>query len=171
MASVAWTCLGATALSLLDELDRLAAGRASFAPKDARVLVLGESSIQEARLTASRLATKLGFGPTRRTKLATAASELARNIQMYAGTGALEWTVLLEPERALVMRAWDRGPGIRDLEAVLGGTYRSTSGMGLGLRGVREIADAFEVESRLGVGTSVTSLFRAPSLPSVRPLS
>jgi serine/threonine-protein kinase RsbT len=93
-------------------------------------------------------------------------SELARNIILYAAEGAVE----LEPlgtgvEAKLRVRATDRGPGIPppQLEAILGGQYRSRSGLGKGIVGVKRVANTFSIESKPGVGTTIIAEFRGRS--------
>ena len=128
-----------------------------------------EQDVVAARQRARQIAARLGFDGQDQTRIATAVSEIARNAFMYAGGGKVE--IAVEGRYApqlLVVRVSDTGPGIRDLETVLGGRYRSTTGMGVGMLGARRMVDQFEVTSRPGTGTTVTlgKLFprRAPEI-------
>lgn len=162
-----WACLGAQAIGVARELD-LAAGEL-FTPREKVVVIDREERAVEARRAAGRLAAKLGFGATKRMKLMTAVSELSRNIVMYAGRGEVRLRPLLPPAAGVQVDAVDRGPGIADLEAVLGGTYRSRSGLGLGLRGVQTVADAFHVITSRDEGTHVQAVFHASRPSAARP--
>ena len=133
------------------------------------IFVRHEQDVVAARQRARQIAARLGFESQDQTRIATAVSEIARNAFMYGGGGKVE--IVVEgryPPQLLVMRVSDRGPGIRDLDAVLSGRYRSSTGMGLGMLGARRLVDHFEVTSRPGVGTTVTlgKLFsrRAPEI-------
>ena len=134
-------------------------GALGLAPRDARVRIEEEGSVVEARRQAALIATKLGFRVVQRTKIVTATSELARNIHMYAGAGEIEINIVSGPRGGLRLRASDAGPGIPNLEDVMGGRVRSKRGMGLGLRGVKAMADDFTIVSAPGSGTSVSALF------------
>ena len=85
----------------------------------------------------------------------TAVSELARNIVLYAGEGQIELKLLTSPQGLSVV-ARDHGPGIANLEQIMAGDYKSRLGMGLGLRGVKRIADRFEIQTAPGQGTTVS---------------
>ena len=133
------------------------------------LFVRHEQDVVAARQRARQIAARLGFESQDQTRIATAVSEIARNAFMYGGGGKIEITVegRYAPQ-LLVMRVSDRGPGIRDLDAVLSGRYRSSTGMGLGMVGARRLVDHFEVKSRPGAGATVTlgKLFprRAPEI-------
>jgi serine/threonine-protein kinase RsbT len=96
------------------------------------------------------------FGATDCVRLATAASELARNIYLYAREGELTLE-LAEDTRGVrfSLTAIDHGPGIPDLERVLSGHYVSRTGLGRGLVGTRALLDHLEIETTAGVGTTV----------------
>ncbi len=133
------------------------------------LFVRHEQDVVAARQRARQIAARLGFESQDQTRIATAVSEIARNAFMYGGGGKVE--IAVEGRYApqlLVMRVSDRGPGIRDLDAVLSGRYRSSTGMGLGMVGARRLVDHFEVTSRPGAGATVTlgKLFprRAPEI-------
>src|SRR6201993_526554 len=102
------------------------------------------------------MARKLGFSLTDVTMIATAISEVARNITSYAGTGAIRVTVAdRDGRKALVVRAEDEGPGIVDIERALEDGYSTGRGLGLGLPGARRLMDRLVIESKVGRGTAI----------------
>jgi serine/threonine-protein kinase RsbT len=112
--------------------------------------------IVEARKAGHQLALDLGFSVTDVTMIATAISEIARNITSYAGRGAVRVAVEdREGRKALVVRAEDDGPGIADIERALEDGYSTGRGLGLGLPGARRLMDRLVVESARGRGTVV----------------
>lgn len=112
--------------------------------------------IVEARRVGHQLALDLGFSLTDVTMIATAISEIARNITSYAGRGAVRMAVAdREGRKALVVRAEDQGPGIADIERAMEDGYSTGRGLGLGLSGSRRLMDRLFVESTLGRGTVV----------------
>lgn len=112
--------------------------------------------IVAARQAGHQLARDLGFSLTDVTMIATAISEVARNITSYAGRGAVRVAVAdREGRKALVVRAEDDGPGIADVERALEDGYSTGRGLGLGLPGARRLMDRLIVESVLGRGTVV----------------
>jgi serine/threonine-protein kinase RsbT len=125
-----------------------------------------ELDVSVARNAARKLAAELGFSASAAVKVATGVSELARNIILYAGEGSIEVEALEEGrEPKLRVRATDQGPGIPPalLEAILHGKYRSRTGLGKGIVGVKRVANAFSIESKPGAGTTVLAEFRAVS--------
>lgn len=126
-------------------------------PTEINVPIESERDIVVARQRGRELARMLGFSNTDQALLATAISEVARNIVIYAQKG----TVLLRGldeggRRGLLIAAEDRGPGIEDPAAAMRDGYSSGSGLGLGLPGARRLVDEFELESTCGIGTTVT---------------
>ena len=98
----------------------------------------------------------LGFSDYEVTKVVTAASELARNILKYAGTGEISYSKLVDGARlGLEVVARDDGPGIADVDQAVAEGYSSSGTLGLGLPGVKRMVDEFEVCSEVGVGTTV----------------
>lgn len=89
--------------------------------------------------------------------MATAASELARNILLYAGAGELRVGISETPSRGIQITAIDTGPGIPDVDRVMSSGYRSRTGMGMGLKGARRLMDELEIDSRVGVGTTIVA--------------
>jgi serine/threonine-protein kinase RsbT len=112
--------------------------------------------IVAARKAGHQLALNLGFSLTDVTMIATAISEIARNITSYAGRGAVRVAVAdREGRKALVVRAEDDGPGIADIERAMEDGYSTGRGLGLGLPGARRLMDRLIVESALGRGTVI----------------
>jgi serine/threonine-protein kinase RsbT len=110
-----------------------------------------------ARAEVRRLADTLGFSRTDATLIATAVSEVARNILVHAGRGEIQVRPLLEELRyGLIVIARDSGPGIRNVSRAVESGSASRGGLGLGLPGARRLMDEFEVESEPGEGTTVT---------------
>ena len=98
----------------------------------------------------------LGFSSTDLTLLATAISEVARNITTYAGTGVVTLRTVRERERdGIEVVASDEGPGIEDVELAMQDGYSTRNGLGLGLPGTRRLVDDFELDTEPGVGTTV----------------
>lgn len=117
-----------------------------------------ESDIFIARQSSREIATNFGFGTIDVALIATAVSELTRNIITYAGKGRLSIELVEEKRRkGLVVIASDDGPGIESIELALQDGYSTSGSLGLGLPGVRRLMDDFEIHSKLGSGTSITT--------------
>jgi signal transduction histidine kinase/CheY-like chemotaxis protein len=127
-----------------------------------------QSDVVGARQRARQIAELLGFDNREQTRIATSVSEIARNAFRYAGNGKVEFEVEGETApQVLLVRVSDQGPGIANLEEVLDGTYKSSTGMGIGLIGSRRLMDRWEVHSAPGKGTTVTL---GKLLPAATPL-
>lgn len=132
-------------------------------PVNRNLAVNQEKDIASARLEAWSEAVRIGFSKFTSVKVATAVSELARNIVFYAGSGQVELRSATDGKRAsLEIVASDRGPGIEParLQEIYDGTYRSTRGMGKGLMAVKKLVDEFNLDTAPGRGTVVTCVFR-----------
>ena len=115
--------------------------------------------IVRARQAVRSLAVEMRFSLVDQTKIVTAASELARNMQVYAGGGKLLLEMVENGNRqGLRMTFADKGPGIPDLEQAMKDGYSTGDGMGLGLSGAKRLMNEFAVESRVGEGTSVIAI-------------
>jgi signal transduction histidine kinase/DNA-binding response OmpR family regulator len=116
-----------------------------------------EQDVVSVRQRARQIAGLLGFESQDQVRIATAVSEIARNAFRYAGGGmaefALEGSI---PPQLLIIRVSDRGPGIENLQTILDGSYRSQTGMGLGIVGARRLMDQFDISTTVGSGTVVT---------------
>jgi serine/threonine-protein kinase RsbT len=123
---------------------------------DLVVDVNDSDDIVTARQAGHQLARELGFSLTDVTMIATAISEIARNITSYAGRGAIRVNVQdREGRRALVVRADDEGPGIADVDRAMEEGYSTGRGLGLGLPGARRLMDRLIVDSEPGRGTTI----------------
>jgi serine/threonine-protein kinase RsbT len=128
-----------------------------------RLAIDQEKDIATARLEAWSEAVRIGLSKFTSVKVATAVSELARNIVFYAGKGVVELRSLRDDRGpSLQIVASDKGPGIeaRKLEEIWAGTYKSQRGMGKGLVAVKKLVDDFHLDTGPGRGTTVTCLFR-----------
>jgi serine/threonine-protein kinase RsbT len=122
-----------------------------------------EKDIASARLEAWSEAVRIGLSKFASVKVATAVSELARNIVFYAGKGKVELRAVKDDKGAsLHIVASDQGPGITPakLDEIWGGTYKSQRGMGKGLVAVKKLVDEFHLDTAPGRGTTVTCVFR-----------
>src|SRR5580704_12144168 len=118
------------------------------------VAISHEPDVVIARRRARHIAKLLRFPDQDGTRIATAVSEIARNAFAYGGGGKVEFFVD-KSAPAFVIRIGDQGRGIADLDAILSGRYRSSTGMGLGIVGARRLMDEFEMRSTPGKGTTV----------------
>lgn len=123
---------------------------------ETRIPIASDLDIIRARQTGRTEASKLGFSSTDLTLIATAISELARNIVMYAKEGEIIVRLVRSSERqGITVIARDKGPGIADVRQTLQDGYSTSRSLGLGLPGVRRLMDEFEIESQVGLGTVV----------------
>jgi signal transduction histidine kinase/CheY-like chemotaxis protein len=125
------------------------------------VQIRRDEDVVLARQRARQVADALGFDGQDQTRIATAVSELARNVARYAGGGSVEFAIDVA-EQVLAITVSDRGPGIPHLDSVLEGTYRSDTGMGIGIVGARRMMDAFDIESTPERGTVARMRKRIP---------
>jgi serine/threonine-protein kinase RsbT len=120
------------------------------------VTVASSADIVTARRLGRALGASLGFSGSDLTVIATAISELARNIIEYAATGAIVMTIVEKEGRpGITIVARDTGPGIPDMAKALA-AEASGQRLGVGLPGIRRLMDEFEISSHVGQGTSVT---------------
>jgi len=123
---------------------------------DIRVAIRTDSDVVTARQQARALGAELGFSSTDLTLLATAISEVARNITAYAGEGEVALRVLQNSGReGIEVVASDEGPGIEDVELAMRDGFTTGAGLGLGLPGTRRLVDEFELRTQPGAGTVV----------------
>jgi serine/threonine-protein kinase RsbT len=122
-----------------------------------RVAINSDQDIVAARQRGRALAAEIGFSATDATLIATAISELARNIVSYARKGEVTLRVVRGSSRqGILVIASDDGPGIPDIPQALRDGFSTSGSLGLGLPGVRRLMDEFEIASRPGRGTTVT---------------
>jgi RNA polymerase sigma factor (sigma-70 family) len=123
---------------------------------EVRIPVRTDADIVRARQGARDLASRVGFPRTELTIIATAVSEVARNIVRFADVGEIVVEVLPRPRNGIRIVARDKGPGIRDVAEALVDGYSTNRGLGLGLPGARRLMDDFSIMSEEGRGTTVT---------------
>ena len=123
---------------------------------EVRVAIRTDADVVTARQEARAMGSALGFSSTDLTLLATAISEVARNITTYAGEGEVELRVVNTTGRAgIEVVARDEGPGIADVELAMQDGYTTGNGLGLGLPGTRRLVDEFELRTATGEGTRI----------------
>ena len=118
--------------------------------------IRSDADIVAARQAGRELAARLGFSRTELTVIATAVSEVARNIVRFADAGEIVVELLEQPRRGVQVTARDTGPGIPDVEKALMDGFSTYNGLGLGLPGARRLMDEFAIVSEIGRGTTVT---------------
>jgi serine/threonine-protein kinase RsbT len=122
-----------------------------------RIAIESDADVVTARQRARELAAGLELSSTDQTLLATAISEVARNITTYAQRGEVLVSVVHEEDRrGIQVVARDQGPGIEDIDRALQDGYTTGGGLGLGLPGARRLVDDFTIDSAPGRGTTVT---------------
>ena len=116
-----------------------------------------EIDIAKSRKMIRDFSMSLGFGLTDVTRIITATAELARNIYRYAGTGVIHWRKLENGSGIGIELVFtDNGPGIENIEMAMGVGYTTSEGLGLGLPGTKRLMDEMEIQSEIGIGTTVT---------------
>lgn len=121
------------------------------------VPIRSDRDIIVARHEGRRIAAELGFAGSELTLIATAISELARNIVKFAHSGEISINAVHNGTKAgIAIVAKDEGPGIADLSAAMKDGFSTSKGLGLGLPGTRRIMDDFEIDSHPGEGTTVS---------------
>ena len=123
-----------------------------------QVPIRGEPDVTRAIIEATKVADALQFRGDQKSRVATAVSELARNIVKYADEGE----IVLRPKESgrivgIEVVATDAGPGIEDVERALEDHFSSGGTLGLGLPGVRRLMDEFDLTSTPGEGTRVVA--------------
>jgi serine/threonine-protein kinase RsbT len=128
------------------------------ADAESRIAIESDADVVTARQRARELAADLELSSTDQTLLATAISEVARNITTYATRGEVLLSVVRDDNgrEGIQVIARDDGPGIENLELALRDGYTSGGGLGLGLPGARRLVDDFHIETAPGQGTKVT---------------
>ena len=122
------------------------------------VPIESETDIVTARQRGRRMGAELGFEAGDLAVIATAISELARNIVSYAKRGEILLAkILVGGHRGLLVVARDQGPGITDLPQAMRDGFSTSGGLGLGLPGVKRLMDDFGIVSAPGLGTTVTA--------------
>lgn len=129
-----------------------------------KVKIKFEHDIVLARQRARLIAEILGYDKNEQVKIATAVSEISRNAYQYAGGGDVEFFLEKQDgKKYLTIKISDEGPGIKNLDEILSGNYRSKTGMGIGIIGAKKLMDLFRIESFPGQGTVVWMAHELPS--------
>ncbi len=116
-----------------------------------------EIDIVTARQKGREMAARMGFSSTELTLIATAISEVARNIVEYARDGEISLSAVEQGDkRGVVVMACDNGPGIPDIKLAMQDGYSTGKSLGLGLPGAKRLMDEFEIVSEMGKGTKIT---------------
>lgn len=116
-----------------------------------------EWDIVGARQLGRDISRKIGFGTVDQARIATAISELARNIYLYAETGRVCFETLEDMnKKGIRIVAMDKGPGIKDISQVMEDGFTTSGGLGAGLPGVKRLMDDFDIVSEVEEGTEIT---------------
>lgn len=123
---------------------------------EGKIEISSESDIVVVRRKVREVAGLAGFGLTDVTRIITAASELARNIVLYAGSGMVYWRILDNKVRkGLELVFEDHGPGIADIDQAMQPGFSTSGGLGMGLPGAKRLMDEMELDSRPGHGVRI----------------
>jgi len=124
---------------------------------EARVRIDHDADVITARQKGRDLAMKAGFSGSDLTVIATAISEIARNIIVFAQRGEVTLSVVEKADkRGLLVIAEDHGPGIPDITQAMCDGFSTGKSLGLGLPGAKRLMDEFEIQSEVGKGTTIT---------------
>jgi serine/threonine-protein kinase RsbT len=127
------------------------------ATEETHVPIDRDGDIVAARQKARELAMQVGFSGSDLTIIATAISEVARNIVVYAHRGEIVLSAVQRgTRRGVLVIARDQGPGIPDIERAMRDGFSTGKSLGLGLPGARRLMDEFEIASEIGKGTTIT---------------
>lgn len=128
-----------------------------MAIEETRVAINQDVDIVAARRQARELATQVGFSGSDLTIIATAISEVARNIVVYANRGEIVLSAVQQgTRRGVLVIARDQGPGIPDIPRAMRDGFSTGKSLGLGLPGAKRLMDEFEIASEVGKGTTIT---------------
>lgn len=128
---------------------------------DMQLCIAEAMDVVRARADARQLAALIGFSPADQTRLATAVSELSRNILQYAGKGRCEMSdISTDTTLGIRIVFEDNGPGIADISLAIQDGYSTGGGLGAGLPGTKRLMDQFSIESRPGLTRVTIALVR-----------
>jgi serine/threonine-protein kinase RsbT len=123
----------------------------------ANVRIEGDADIVAVRRKGRELAEQVGFTGRDLVLIATAISEITRNIITYARCGEVTLTTIADGRRrGITVVARDQGPGIANIEEAMRDGFSTAKTLGLGLPGARRLMDDFDIVSSMGTGTTVT---------------
>jgi serine/threonine-protein kinase RsbT len=142
----------------LQQLQGILANQRVATPSAEQVVIdlASETDIVRARGLGRDRCRELGFTGAVQIKVATAISELARNVMQYAGEGRVTINTLGGRRLGIEVVVTDEGPGIAELDRILSGDFSSKSGMGIGIVGTRNLMDECDIQTEIGKGTVVT---------------
>jgi serine/threonine-protein kinase RsbT len=124
---------------------------------ETRVPIEHEGDIVTARQKGRELAAARGLSLTEQTLIATAISEVARNIVVYARRGEVVLAAIEDQgRRGVMVVARDEGPGIPNPELAMRDGYSTGKSLGMGLPGAKRLMDEFDLSSTVGKGTTIT---------------
>lgn len=122
-----------------------------------KIEIASDLDVATSRKIVREECQRIGFSITDITRIVTAASELSRNILLYAGKGTLELNkVEYDGRIGIELIFEDEGPGIEEFEKSMENGFENYNGLGLGLRGAKRLMDDMEIQSELGKGTKIT---------------
>ena len=125
--------------------------------RQGKISISRESDVIVVRQTVRKITNFIEMGLTDTTRVVTAASELARNVFLYAKSGFMHWQIIDNHScRGIELVFVDQGPGIPDIEQAMQEGYTTSKGLGMGLPGSRRLVDEMEIVSKVGKGTTVT---------------
>lgn len=120
------------------------------------VKIVTELDIVAARQLSRNVAKEIGFGVVDQARIATATSELAKNIFLYATIGEIVVEKAeIDGKRGIIITAIDYGPGIANPHKILEGDYTNCNSQGVGLKGVKRLVDSIQIHSEIGKGTII----------------
>ena len=123
---------------------------------EVKLPIFSEVDIVAARQRGKAMGSTLGFSTSELTLIATAISEIARNIVTYAREGEISFSIIgAGAKRGLLIVAKDEGPGIADVSLALQDGYSTNKSLGLGLPGAKRLMDEFEIDTEVGKGTVI----------------
>jgi serine/threonine-protein kinase RsbT len=120
-----------------------------------KLIIQSDTDIVKVRDYARKIAEEIGFSNTERTIIATAVSEICRNVIEYAQHGEITIEHIKKNPSGIKITVVDSGPGISDIKKAMQDGYSTHRGMGLGLPGTKRIMDDFEIMSKPGQGTKI----------------
>jgi serine/threonine-protein kinase RsbT len=125
-------------------------------PEERHIVINNDLDVVAARVEGRNLAREMGFGIIDQARIATAISELARNVVLYAHSGQVTLRQTdTNGKVGIEILCEDRGQGIADVDEVMRGDHATSREGEMGLRGTRRLMDEFEIKSQVGAGTTV----------------
>lgn len=125
--------------------------------RETRIWITSEASITQAVLAAKKFSVQVGFKDYQANMIASAVSELARNIEKYARHGEIVLHIVRQSySTGIEIIAQDEGPGIANPEEAMQDHYSSSGTLGLGLPGVKRLMDEFDLKTEVERGTVIT---------------